>query len=182
MNYGALSHGGNGDMGNLIPRRRAFVEEYLKCWNATEAARRVGYGSPNNQGPRLLLNAIVQEHIKQRISELEMSTNEVALRLAEHARGDIGNFMDIESIGYSLNLDKAKKLGLTHLIRKVKDRVVMTSNKDGEETETHTLEVELYDAQAALDKIARINSMYKDNIDVTSGGKVIEVVIGNKET
>ena len=171
-------------MDKLTPRRQAFVEEYLRCWNATEAARHAGYSNKTarQQGARLLTNVHIQELIKQRASEIAMTTDEVLLRFAEQARSDMGNFMDIGSMSYRLDLNKAKELGLTHLIKKVKDRVVMTTDKDGNETETHSLEVELYDGQFALDRIARINSMYKDNVDITSGGKIIEVMIGNKET
>lgn len=161
---------------SLNDKQRAFVEEYLQCWNATEAARRVGYAHPNKQGPRLLVKVGVQELKEQRISEKAMSADEVLLRLAEHARGNMGDFIDIESMSFSLNLQKAKELGLTHLIKKVKDRVVMTSNKDGEETETHTLEIELYDAKSALDTLAKYHGLLVDRTDITSGGKVIKVV------
>jgi len=95
-----------------------------------------------------------------------MQTDEILLRLSDHARGDMGDFVDIEGMFFSLNLAKAKELKLTHLIKKVKDRVVMTSNQEGEETETHTLEIELYDAKSALDTLAKYRGLLKDTLDV----------------
>ena len=51
-------------------KQQAFVAEYLKCGNATEAARRAGYQCNSDhafevQGNRLLRNAEVQGAIKE---------------------------------------------------------------------------------------------------------------------
>jgi phage terminase small subunit len=56
---------------SLPPKRRAFVDHYLKTNNATEAARLAGYASPNSQGPRLLLNVGVMAAIKERQAKVE---------------------------------------------------------------------------------------------------------------
>lgn len=72
----------------LNHKRQKFVEEYLKCWNATEAARRAGYAHPNTQGPRLLVNVCVKNLITERLDELHMSADEVLERLARIARAD----------------------------------------------------------------------------------------------
>lgn len=160
----------------LSNKHRLFIEEYLRDFNATQAAIRAGYSEKTaySQGSRLLKDAEVSEEVKRRLDERAMQADEIIDRLTSHARGDMGNFMDIEGVNYQLDLEKAKEMGLTHLIKKVKDRVVMTS-KDGEETETHFLEVELYDAQAALEKLGRIRGLFVDRTDITSGGKSIRV-------
>jgi len=163
-------------MGNLTPRRRAWVEEYLSCWNATEAARRVGYGSPNNQGPRLLLNASVQEYIQKRIDEKAMSADEVLLRLGEHARGDMGDFLDISSMAFHIDMNKAKEKGITRLIKKTKMRTTTTLSKEGVETETHDIEIELYDAQSALEKLGKHHKLFSENIEL--GGQITIVGFG----
>ncbi|OGO11459.1 MAG: hypothetical protein A2Y53_00130 [Chloroflexi bacterium RBG_16_47_49] len=150
----------------LTSRRQAFIDEYLKCWNATEAARIVGFKHPEAQGPRLLLNVIVKSSIKARLDEKAMSADEVIARLASMARGNMGDFMEVGSVSYSLDLVKAEKKGLLHLIHKIKDRTVMTRSKDGEETETHTLEIELYDAHAALVDLGRYHKLFTDNNEI----------------
>jgi phage terminase small subunit len=161
-------------------KQRVFVEEYFKDWNATQAALRAGYAHPNKQGPRLLVNVGIAEAIKQRISEKAMSADEVLTRLAEHARGDMGDFLDISSVAFQVDLDRAKDLGITHLIKKVKMRTTTTLSKEGVETETHDIEIELYDAHAALVDIGRYHALFTDNTktDITSGGKQIFVDVG----
>lgn len=165
----------------LTNRQRVFIEEYLNSWNATGAARRAGYKHPNKQGPALLVNIGIQEQIQKRISEIAMSTNEVLLRLADMARSDMGDFLDISGMGFNIDLAKASELGLTKLIKKVKQRTTITSDRDGKEEENHWIEFELYDAQAALDKLARIQSLYNDKLDVTSGGEKIIVTLTGDE-
>lgn len=164
----------------LTDKRRAFITEYLKDFNATQAALRVGYSpkTARSIGSALLTKIDIANEIKAEIAEKAMGADEVLKLLAEHARGDMGDFIDIESMSFSLDLQKAKELGLTRLIKKVKDRVVMTSNKDGEETETHTLEIELYDAKSALDTLAKYHGLLIDRADITSKGEQIKGYIG----
>ena len=110
-----------------------------------------------------------------------MSANEVLQRLADMARGDMGKFLDVNSMGiFNLDLKKAKELELLHLIKKVKDRSVMTMvMRDGEEvaTETHNFEVELHDAQAALVHLGRYHKLFVDKQEVEHSGKVILEVV-----
>jgi len=153
----------------LTNKRRVFIDEYLKDCNATQAAIRAGYAHPNTQGPRLLLNVSISDAIKARLDERAMKADEVIERLTSMARGDMGDFMDIERMTFSLNLAKAKEKGLTHLIHKIKDRVVMTSKGSGddiEETETHTIEIELYDAQTALAHLGKYHKLFTDSAEL----------------
>ncbi len=101
----------------LTNKRRVFIEEYLKCWNASEAARRAGYKKPGQQGHSLLKIVEIQEVIQTRINEIVMETDEIQKRYSDIARGDISDFMDIERMSFSLNLHKAKELELFDNIR-----------------------------------------------------------------
>jgi len=162
----------------ITNRKRVFIQEYLSCWNATEAALRAGYSirTARSQGSRLLTDVDIASEIKATLDNKAMSADEVLHRLAEHARGDMGNFIDIESMSFSLNLQKAKELGLTYLIKEIEDHVVMTSNKDGEETETHHIKIKLVDSKSALDTLAKYHGLLVDRTDLTSGGQPIKVV------
>lgn len=148
----------------LTRKRQAWLEEYLKCWNATEAARRVGFAHPNAQGPRLLLDVRMQEAIQVRLDELAMSANEVLLRLAEHARGTMEDFTEIIELDdkgrstFIVSLSKAKRLGKLGLIKK------LTYTKDGGYT------IELYDSQAALSLIGKHHGLFKDITEHTGAG------------
>lgn len=59
-------------MNQLSPRQAAFVTEYLKSGNATQAAIRAGYGSANADvtAARLLKRRLVREAIEQAKEDL----------------------------------------------------------------------------------------------------------------
>lgn len=147
-------------MAELNDKQRAFVEHYLMCWNATEAARRTGYSgkTANQQGPRLLVNAGIQAAIQERLSTMKMSADEVMVRLADHARGSIESFLDNDD---DLNISQARRNGKLHLVRKL--RRTQRTDKDG--GTTTTLEVELYDAQAALAHIGHVLKLFVDRVE-----------------
>lgn len=71
---------------SLTNKRRVFVEEYLRCWNASEAARRAEYKCPRMAGSRLMTNDDIQTYIQVRLADLVMCANEVLTRLAGIAR------------------------------------------------------------------------------------------------
>lgn len=101
----------------LKPNKRLFAEEYIKTWNASEAARRAGYSeaTAQEQGSRLLKEPEIEEYIQSRISEVAMQADEVLLRLADHARGSIEEFIDIgcdeaRLAEIEIELEKTKEL------------------------------------------------------------------------
>lgn len=149
----------------LTRKQRAFVEYYLACWNATEAARRAGYSHPNKQGPRLLVNVGIAAEIERRLAEMAMSANEVLFRLTEQARFDMGDILTIPGQWPYIDIQKAKRLRKTRVLKKIKVR------DDG------GLEVEAYDAQAALVQLGKYHGLFVDRSDVTSNGQAIGVVI-----
>jgi phage terminase small subunit len=156
-------------MSGLTNKQRMFVEAYLECFNATEAARRAGY-----QGNDATLGAVGYENlrkpqiavkIRERLQESAMSADEVMQRLAEQARGDVGDFIAIDEKG-DFVIDWTAARGKTHLIRSLKHT-------------SHGIAVELYDAQSALDKLARTHSLYADNVKHT--GEIEVVYKGNTD-
>ena len=144
----------------LTKRRKLFIEEYLECWNGTEAARRAGYAHPGVQACRLLKDARIQQAINDRLAEKCMSADEVLLRLADMARSDIGDLVLIREDG-SWTVDWKTVKGKTHVIKKAYDT-------------KHGLSFELYDAQAALEKIGRAHGIFKSVHEHTGkdGGKI----------
>lgn len=150
----------------LSAKRRVFIEEYLRCWNASEAARRAEYAYPGREGYRLLKNAEIQQAIQDRLDELKMEADEVLVRLAEQARADIGPYLQQAGDGYEVDLEALKKAGLTHLIKK------LSYDKDGNQR------LELYDAQAALVQLGRAHGLFTDRVDVTSQGEKLKTYVG----
>ncbi len=78
----------------LSSKQQAFIEGYLRCFNATEAARLAGYSdhTARQQGSRLLSKVDIQQAIKTRIAEKAMGADEVLLKLGDQARGNLGAF------------------------------------------------------------------------------------------
>lgn len=142
----------------LSAKQRAFVEHYLREWNATRAALLAGYSPKTaySQGSRLLKNVEVQAAIQVRIAELRMSADEVLLRLADQARSTMDDFVDPES--GKIDLRRAEQRGKLHLVKKYNHNV-------GEKTEN--VSIELYDAQAALVQLGRAHGLFTDNLDMT---------------
>ena len=77
-------------MTRLTNKQKVFVEEYLQCWNATEAARRAGYKHPNSRGPENVVKRSIQAKIVERLAEKAMAADEVLEQLAARGKGGIG--------------------------------------------------------------------------------------------
>lgn len=137
----------------LSAKRRAFVEEYLRCWNATEAARRAGYSarSANPTGSRLLANDSVKACIEQRLKEKAMSADEVLQRLGEHARAPYAPYITDRG---TVDLAGLLAAGLGHLIKSTKQ------DRWGAVT------IEFYDAQSALVHLGRHHGLFTDTMAV----------------
>jgi hypothetical protein len=114
------------------------------------------------QSVRLLANVSISDEIERRLNEIIMETNEVQKRYSDIARADIGDFMDIDRMSFSLNLQKAKELGLTHLIKKVKERTrYIKPGTEDEEMEVYT-EIELHGSLEALRDIAKMRKLFNE--------------------
>lgn len=149
----------------LTNRERLFVEHYLIHWNAAKAARLAGYSakSARESGCENLTKPHIAEAIQAKISQIAMSADEVLLRLAEHARGDFGDFLTIgESGDFKIDLDKAKKKGKLRLISKAK---TITRLVGEEKTPETTIEIDLYDAQSALSLLGKHHKLFTEKIE-----------------
>ncbi len=151
----------------LSNKQRAFVEHYLRCWNATEAALLAGYSpkTARQQGSRLLSHVDIQDAIQARIEELKVSADEVLLRLAEHARGDMADFVDPNTMAIKFS-DAAQK-GKMRLVKKFKTVTRKEPSRNGDDTidTIETVEFELYDAQSALALLGRHHKLFTDKVE-----------------
>lgn len=184
---------------SLSTKQRAFIEHYLACWNASEAARRAGYSerTAGQIGFENLKKPEIADAITQRLTELQMSADEVLTRLTEHARGSAEDFLTIERVKRRdmqavpdptdehpegvkfvpgpeyevvetrLDFEKAKLRGKLHLIKEFKD------GKDG-------LSVKLYDAQAALALLGKHHGLFIERQEITGkdGEPLVKVYAG----
>lgn len=81
----------------LTNKQRVFIDEYVKCFNASEAARRAGYSekTAGSIGSENLKKPEIQEAIQERLAEVHMSADEALKLTADIARTDIGVFFKI---------------------------------------------------------------------------------------
>lgn len=78
----------------LTPKQRAFVDYYIQCGNATEAAKKAGYNekSARQIGTENLSKPVISSYIQERMKQIESSriaTGEEVLRyLTSVMRGE----------------------------------------------------------------------------------------------
>lgn len=152
---------------SLTAKQRIFVEEYLRTWNATAAAKTAGYSGSflHTNASKLLRNTTIAAEISQRIADHAMSADEVLARTADIARGDLTEWIDADG---RLDVAALKASGKGHLLKRLKTTRRVTTTKGGGEHETTTVEVELYPADAAHDKLMRYHGLYNDRVRVTT--------------
>jgi len=141
----------------LTSQRKIFIDEYLKSWNATDAAKKAGYSDKTaySQGGRLLKNDEVQAEIQARLDESAMSANEVIQALGEVARSSVEDFIEIDETSgrlKNINFLKAKEAGKLNLIKSI------TPTANG-------LKVELHDRMRALELMGKQHGLFSDQQD-----------------
>jgi phage terminase small subunit len=154
----------------LTGKQRVFVEAYLDCLNATEAARRAGYSEPNKQGPRLLVNVGVRAAVDAGMRERAMGKDEVLTRLAEMARADMRDFVETEDgeTGDGTPRLVVRKSAPLHLIKEMEVTRTTRKSSDGEDLFYDTkIKIKLHDAKAALDTLARVYRLVSDGDSAT---------------
>lgn len=147
----------------LTLKRRLFVEYYLgqANGNATEAARLAGYAAPTHSGYRLLGHPATRALVDQRVETAALTANQVLKLLSEQARGTMHDFVSFDEADQPfIDLKRAEEHGQLQLIRK------LSRSRDGR------VEIELYDAQAALVHLGRHLKLWTDKVETTETGPV----------
>ncbi len=154
---------GNGN-GRLTNKQRRFVNFYLELWNGTEAASRAGYEGDRNvlaaTASRLLRNVKVRTEIEKRLESEAMGANEVLQRLSDQARGNLADFINTDVPGGLIDMNAVASKG--YLLKK------LAWTKAG-------LQVELHDAQAALEKLGKAHGLFVHEVKHTGAGEDGEI-------
>jgi phage terminase small subunit len=137
----------------LSNKQQVFVAEYLKCWNATEAARRAGYSEKylHTNASKLLQNTTIVEEIEARKAELMMSADEVLIRLTEQARSEYTDYIQANG---TVNIVQMIADGKQHLIKGIKHTL-------------YGINYEFHDAQSALVHIGKHRGLFDGDADGT---------------
>ncbi|MCP4712238.1 MAG: terminase small subunit [Planctomycetes bacterium] len=144
-------------MSDLTDKQKLFINAYLECWNATEAARRAGYeghdGVLANIGWENVRKPQIKNAIKKRLNASAMTADEALSRLAAMARGDIGEYIDgagvIDWIAVKENGHLFK--GVTHVKGKQSSFA-------------------MHDSQSALIQLLRAHGAFTQKIEHTGKG------------
>ncbi len=144
-------------VGKLTDKQKRFIEEYLVDLNATQAAIRAGYSvkTADVQGAQNLvkLKVFIQEAQNKRSERVQISQDEVIRRLLENA--------DIAS--------GKKPTTIT----------IPSKNENGEVIGNDVVHFvyEPSSVNKALELLGKHLGMFKDRVDVTSGGNALPAVI-----
>jgi phage terminase small subunit len=160
-------------MNELDAQHQVFVDKYFELnFHQTKAAIAAGFSkkTARQQASRLLTRVDIKAEVERRLTEHAMSANEVLARLAQHARGDMRDF-----------INKSPTMLARHpegnLIKKIKHTIVTSMDKEGKPEKEEKIELELYDAQAALIQIGRKHGLFMDKTDITSGGEKLGLTV-----
>lgn len=163
----------------MTNRKRIFILEYLKDFNATRAAKAAGYSerTARSMGHHLLTDIDVKQAIDARI----MSADEAATIITDIARGDIADLMALSTSGYSLELlvrDANNELipnPKTKLVKRIKQKVTtyLAKAESDEDREVIETELELYSAHEAARDILKYRGKMVDrsenlNLDLST--------------
>jgi hypothetical protein len=157
----------------LTDKQRAFISAYItNGFNGGQAAITAGYaaGSAYVEASRLLRNAKIKTEIEALFDDHVMTAKEVLSRLTDHARGDLGDFLNDETGA----IDWSKAKGKTALIKRIKRKTETTRDKDGIETITLDEELELHSPQFALQLLGKQHRLFSEKIEHTGedGGPI----------
>jgi phage terminase small subunit len=192
-------------------KQKVFVAEYLKCWNASKAARRAGYSAKTAYaiGSELLRKPEIKELVDTCLAEIQMSADEAIVRNTQVGRGDLGDFFRVvdEWTFYPLpssdileyrevdenegKEDEDPKIRTSYRVR----RVVLDVDKLVDPRFSHLVKkftdspknglgVELYDAQTARKLAMQLAGKLTEKMEVKQSGetKVIIEYADSKDT
>lgn len=155
--------------GELTPKQKRFVEEYLIDLNATQAAIRAGYSAKtaNEQGAqnlaKLSIAKAIQEAMDKRSKKAEITHEKVIAEIAKLAFADIRNIFD--EYGNLLPVHMLPE-SISGSISSVE--VVTSKIPGGEPTEVeHTARIKFWDKKGSLELLGRHLKLFTDKTELT---------------
>lgn len=171
-------------------RQKTFIAEYLKDFNATQAAIRAGYSEKSARaiGSENLTKPDIDQAIKQAIAERTMQPSEILIRLSEQARGDLSVFfkiveewtfyplptydiIDAKEVIDDSDPDKPKtriSYWVRHIaidMEKVRDPKYSSLLHKFSDSPKNGIGIEIYNKQSALQILAKMQGMIVDKVD-----------------
>lgn len=164
----------------LTAKQRAFIAFYVETWNATEAAKLAGYkgnyATLRSIASENLTKPNIQAEINKRFQKMAMGADEALARLAAQARG-----VDFAKVSEAIKVsDGTESLDMPTFLQNVHELGLGFHIKSVKETR-HGLNIEFYDAQAALFKVLQVLGLLKEHVVVEDWRQVAvkEIQQGN---
>lgn len=143
---------------NLTAKQQAFISEYLKDFNGTQAAIRAGYSESGarQEGHRLLTNADIRREIDRYFQDLGLTGERLLAELMAMAFADFSDYVQVdEGGGVQAKALHSLPYGKSKAIKKIKESRRIKENPDGSIFVDSTLEYELHDKHKALEVLGK---------------------------
>lgn len=165
----------------LLPRQRAFVNEYIIDLNARQAAIRAGYSEAGatQQASRLLTYANIQRAVEaakaQRLSRVNMTADTVLHELSLLAQSSLDHYL-VDDNGRVVLAPGAPE-GAMRAVQSMKHRKIVKESRDGTLTITYEVDLKLWDKPTPLKLMGKQAGLKLDSIALTGpNGGPIETV------
>jgi len=137
---------------SLTDKEEAFVEHYVRTWNASDAARQIGIpeAGARVQASRMLTNVNVKKAIQERLLDLRMSTDEWYVSVTRQARSSLGDFIKDDG---TIDLAAARKAGQIDLLSEYHREESVRTDTNGEPYTVVKQRIKLVSKQKAFDML-----------------------------
>ncbi len=156
----------------LSKKHQRFVAEYLKCFNGTRAYMVVypnaSYETARANASDLLAKTNILAMIDAQKNSVLMQADEALKLQTDIAQGDMGDFYDDNLV---LDFREARAQGLTRLVKKIKQKTTtyIAKKPSEEDREITEIELELYPADTAQERILKIHGRFApEKIDLSN--------------
>ncbi len=146
---------------NLTDKQRAFVLEYVKDWNGTQAAIRAGYSedSASEIAYENLRKPQIRQLIDRHFEDMGLTADRILAEQMALAFSNADDYLEVEEGGESRakafhSLTRKQKAA----VKKIREKRIIKENSDGSVFVDSTMEYELYDKQKALDVLGKHTS------------------------
>lgn len=171
--------GAGGSKPRMTLKKELFVENKLGGMSGVQAARAAGYKGNDHTLRQVayenLTKPDIASRVRARVEGVAATADEVLALLGDHLRADLADFQTCFTDDGKLDLDKAKDLGVSRLVKKFKTHTRTILGADGEPPVREvSVEIELHDSQGAAAKLMDhlgLKQKAKDNDDDVAHAK-----------
>lgn len=167
-------------MAKLTAKQKAFIQEYLKDLNATQAYMRAGYKANENvartNSSRLLANANIQAEIEKAMARREKRTevtqDRVVKELSKVAFSNITDYCSFTTQKTVIDYedDGTPIYGYIQVVEMKDSNEIDPTAISEISTKDNHFRFKLYDKLKAIELLGKHLGMFKDKVELSGGG------------